>query len=210
MFVPTLRDVRQVMKKKGYKFFEKDVADYSDDYNLNIIGIRFDDSASNKFDDTLMFLYKVKNEMKLYACAATTDPGWYYMENPMNKEGCAIIAPGQYPKVWALGKHRGLYDALVQVGEFTIYRDNNKDHKLDKVKKQKITGAGLNLHCASQVGTSKQIDRWSAGCQVVASNTDYIFAMNIIKAARQKYGNMFTYTLLEKDDFELNDGIPII
>ena len=210
MFTPSLRDVTKVMKAKGYKFFDKDVVDYSDDYNLNIIGIRYDDNASNRFDDTLVIAHKVKGNMKMFACPFTTDPGWYYLEKLMNKEGCAIIAPGQYPGVWALGKHKGQYDALVQIGSFDIYRDNNRDHKLDKVKKQSVEGAGLNLHCASQVGTSKEINRWSAGCQVVAGIEDYKHVMLLVKLAVARYGNRFTYTLLEKKDFDVEVAKPLI
>ena len=44
----------QVMKKKGYAFFDRDKP-----YNLNIIGVRRVEGAiPNKFDDTIVVIYK--------------------------------------------------------------------------------------------------------------------------------------------------------
>jgi hypothetical protein len=52
---------------------------------------------------------------------------------------------------------------FAQVGAMKIYRDGNKDNKIDEVNVQ-VGLFGINLHRA---GLGSFIDNWSAGCQVV-------------------------------------------
>ncbi|MGB3207449.1 MAG: hypothetical protein WBB28_20885 [Crinalium sp.] len=46
---------------------------------------------------------------------ATADPGDYYIRKPMNPQGTAFIAEGQY-RAWQVGYHKGRVLALVQTG----------------------------------------------------------------------------------------------
>ena len=66
------------------------------DYNLNIIGIRADDRKSNTFNDLICLLYKTDGRWVLRKYAATTDPGLYYRQNPLNPRGTAILKDGYY------------------------------------------------------------------------------------------------------------------
>ena len=50
---------------------------------------------------------------------------------------------------------------------------------------------------------SKQVDKWSAGCQVIAANDDWHEFMDICRVARDKWSNSFTYTLLDSKDLDL-------
>jgi len=61
---------------------------------------------------------------------------------------------------------------------------------------------GINIHRATAKtgGKSTRVDRWSAGCQVIASNEDFAVFMKICRKARDLWGNSFTYTLLESKD----------
>lgn len=64
---------------------------------------------------------------------ATTQPGSYYTESPMNPDkGAAIIRLGQY-KAWQVGIHYGSgsdpHEALVQAAPITVYRDANQDYQ---------------------------------------------------------------------------------
>ena len=61
---------------------------------------------------------------------------------------------------------------------------------------------GINIHRANKWGTSVQIDKWSAGCQVIASNEDFLEFMTLVEKAKAKWGNSFTYTLIESRDIE--------
>ena len=59
---------------------------------------------------------------------------------------------------------------------------------------------GINIHRANKWGTSTQIDKWSAGCQVIANNEDFLQFMTLANSAKDIWGNSFTYTLIESSD----------
>ena len=135
----------------------------------------------------------------------TTDPGTHWVENVMiPKKGVAVLKPGQYRGAYQIDKHRGNYDALCQRGsEVTVYRDNNKDEFYDLSDDNTQTGYfGINIHRATaRAGkTSTQVDKWSAGCQVIASNDDWKTFIDICYKAKDVWGNNFTYTLIESKD----------
>ncbi|MEG4210407.1 hypothetical protein [Microcoleus sp. S13_B4] len=62
------------------------------------------------------------------AWEATTEPGYYYTDNPMNPNGAARIAFGQY-RAWQVGLHgySHPHEALIQVAPVRVYRDWNRD-----------------------------------------------------------------------------------
>lgn len=193
MMAITYNRLARTMNKLGHVFFE------GDDYDLNLIGIRSIDAHSNRFNDLVCAVYKAGGLTHVHAFAATTDPGVYYRNNPLNVKGTAIMKAGQYRGLWKLGKHQGRYDALVQQAPVTVYRDADKDDELDQA--MEATGHfGINLHRASAHGTSKQVDKWSAGCQVLACNTDFDLLMALCRKSEEKWGNSFSYTLINEDD----------
>jgi hypothetical protein len=61
---------------------------------------------------------------------ATTEPGFYYTDNPMNPKGAARIKFGQYT-AWQVGLHgySNPHESLVQVEEVAVHRDYNRDMK---------------------------------------------------------------------------------
>lgn len=193
----TAEMVKDAYQRNNYTFFE------NGDLNLNLFGIRTDNDDSNTFNDLIGLCYKENDIWQLKTYAATTDPGLYYREHPMNVNGTGILAPGQYAKAFRLGKHRGQYDALVQNVPFNLYRDNNKDAKLDMVGTPNPEMAGINLHRATGIPgkTSVQVDKWSAGCQVIASYDDFAELMSVVQRSAKKYGNTFTYTLFTEQQF---------
>jgi hypothetical protein len=180
-------------KSLGYAVFERDDLDY----NLNIVGIRKTNSQANSFDDALWVGWKYKGAWKSFQYPITTDPGTYYRLNPINVDGTAILAPGQYRKSHAIGLHRNSYSALVQVGTLKVYRDNNKNALLDHVNLTPASGTGINIHHASNTGTSTVVDKFSAGCQVFSNINHFNEFMSFCTKARELWGNSFTYTLLE-------------
>lgn len=193
MFLPTLSEVQHVMSRKNYKFFT------SRDYNLNIIGIRSSRVVTNLFDDTILVLYKIYNRWQTFAFPCTTDPGRGPMETPPVK-GRAVLAPGQYRSAYAVGKHKGTQEALVQVKPVTVYRDRNGDNVLDYINPD--TGLfGINIHWSNLSRTSVRVDNWSEGCQVGTGPEYREQFLCMLSAARIQYGNHFTYTLLEEADF---------
>mgnify|MGYP003113969824 FL=1 len=192
--------IEETVKDRGYNWFDKG------DYNLNIVGVRNSstgDEVTNKFDDKITLSYKVEGEWKFYSFDATTDPGKYWVENIMRVEGVACLKPGQY-KSYRIDKHRGIYDCLAQrEGEVTVYRDNNKDGCYDLDDNNTQTGFfGINIHRATARAGKKstQVDKWSAGCQVIASNDDWSEFIFACYKAREIWGNKFTYTLINSED----------
>lgn len=194
--IPIPAQIIQAMQFKGYRVF-----DTPDGYNLNLVGIRAKSAEPDKFDDLLCVLHRKGAAWCYEAMACTTDPGLYWLRNPMNVDGTAILKPGQYKGAFRIGLHQGKYEALVQARPLTVFRDNNRDGKIDTENMQEQTGMfGINIHHASGSGESTLVDRWSAGCQVVATPWDFAVLLAICKGAEHRDGNSFTYTLLGERD----------
>ena len=100
-----------------------------------------------------------------------------------------------------IGLHQAKYQALKQKAPVQVYRDNNRDTEYDLIEENLQEGIyGINIHRASKWGTSTQIDKWSAGCQVIANNEDFDRFMSLARKGAQLYGNSFTYTLIESNN----------
>lgn len=175
----------RAMKREGY------VVDTTGGWN--IVGIRANTGSTNTFDDELHIFRRVNGKWDHHAYAITTDPGTYYLNQPLNVNGTSAIAPGQYPNSHGFGLHRGSYEALVQKGTIRAYRDNDKDstYNFDPNSIVSCTGCGLNIHKAST--NSVVVDRFSAGCQVFARSADFDEFMRLMKTSGQ---SLFTYTLM--------------
>ncbi len=196
----TREQVQKAVELKDYRWFE------GGDYNLNIVGIRNSDTqgkVTNKFDDCVTVSYSVNGEMMFHCFGATTDPGSHWERNLMNKDGVAILVPGQYRGSHIIGLHQGKYEALRQKSPLIVYRDKNKDGVYDFTEESIQEGIyGINIHRATsrEGGKSTQIDKWSAGCQVIAANADFKLFMELTNKSAKLYGNSFTYTLIESKD----------
>lgn len=193
--------IEETVKDRGFAWFDKG------DYNLNIVGVRNSDTCNevtNRFDDRVTVSYKKDGIWFFSSYQATTDPGTHWVENIMRKEGVACLKEGQYRGAYRIDKHRGQYDALCQRGsEVEVYRDANKDKKYDLSEDNTQVGYfGINIHRATaRAGkTSKQVDKWSAGCQVIASNDDWNEFIFLCYKAKEIWGNSFTYTLINSED----------
>jgi len=188
-----IKALERIYKKKGFIFFKKGA------YNLNIFGVRINRTISNSFDDTLVIVYKDETGLWIIdRFKGTTDPGLYYSQTPLNVNGCAILAPGQYRGMWKIGTHKG-YPAFVQKSPCTVYRDNNKNGILDY--KNPHTGVfGINGHRAMANNVIARVGKFSAGCQVWASPWKFRCAINIARKAAKTHSNSFTYTLFEEGD----------
>jgi hypothetical protein len=189
-------DFEKLFKKKGYAFFTNGA------YNLNIIGVRAAGAQiTNSFDDVLLLIYKTPTgQWSKQIYQITTDPGRYYMLNPAQRKGTAILVPGQYRGAYEIGLHRGKYQALCQRKPLKVYRDDNKNEIYDYDQSKLDEGLfGINIHKAGAF--SKRVDTWSAGCQVFASDTEFKSFMNYCnKQIENGHGKTFTYTLLKEEE----------
>lgn len=194
----TIQLLRKAYADKGYKFFE------NGDFNLNIFGVRNSSRTSNTFNDFIGVVYKEKNEWIVQVWPATTDAGTHWLVRPMNVKGTALLVPGQYMQCWQLGKHRGEYEALVQIAPMKVYRDNDRDIILDLNPETIEQGLfGINCHRSNPRMESRQVDRWSAGCQVFQNPMGYMKFMKLVNISAKIWGEKFTYTLFDQTDFQL-------
>lgn len=197
----TPENLQSYFRAKDYKFF--DTPDKK--LNINIIGVRRDNQGTNTFDDYLLVMYRDKEEMITQRWEATTDPGKYWLENPMNPKGTAVLIPGQYRGTWKIGKHQNSYEALVQRKPVKVWRDNNKDEVIDYESFSTLNPVdegffGINIHRSNPYTESYVVNKWSAGCQVLKRVQDFVEFMDLCRQSSKIYGNSFTYTLIDEKD----------
>lgn len=192
-----VEQIKKVMQSKGYAFFT------NGDYNLNIVGVRSSKREANSFDDWMILCYKANGVWLTRIYPITTDAGTYWLKNPLDKRGTAILVPNQYRGVYSIDKHNGKYFALCQRnGKVKTYRDNDRDKILDMDASTITEGMyGINIHRSNPYTESVSVDKWSAGCQVFQSVKDFDQFMTICNKAKDLWGNKFTYTLLIEEDF---------
>jgi len=187
-----IRGLLSLMKSKGYQINDKP-------YQLNIVGVRADSNIPNKFDDKMYVFWNSENGWQGKYFTVTTDPGTYWLNNPMQKEGTAILKQGQYINSHKIGLHQGKYKALTQQKPVTVIRDYDRNALLDFNNGKEDTGLfGINIHRANATGTTKNIDKYSAGCQVFENADDFAKFLELAEKHNTMYGNNFTYTLVDE------------
>ncbi len=187
-----LSRIKSILRSKGLIL-------YTRPYELNIVGLRSASTTANRFDDQIHVFYRTEGiKWNYHVYKATTDPGTFWLKNPMQPQGTAILAQGQYVDAYRIGLHKGQYKALVQCRPVTIIRDYDRDAMLDFMNGMRITGLfGIDIHRAAKTGTTLTVDRYSAGCQVFADAVDFDRFMDLCEKHRKLYGNRFTYTLID-------------
>src|SRR5688572_33216886 len=129
-----LSKIKGLLRFKGFKLFTRP-------YELNIVGLRSKSTLPNKFDDALHVFYMVNaSKWEYHIFKITTDPGTFWLNNPMQPQGTAILAEGQYENSHAIGLHQGKYKALVQVNPIDVMRDYDRNAVLDFYNGQKESG----------------------------------------------------------------------
>ncbi len=181
------QEIEKMFTEKGYSFFKGEL-------NVNLFAIR-KKINTNLFDDELYLVFEEDGKQVVKQWACTTDAGVTYLKKPLNPYGTAIIVPGQYKGGYAIGRHHD-YEALRQAKPFKYYRDLNKDGKHDLSGKIYEETGFTNIHHAGV--DSAQVNNWSAGCVVLKRLKDFEELMAIMRKARDKWGNSFTFTLFSE------------
>lgn len=158
---------------------------------FQLIGVRSRNYVKNSFCDDFYLVSGVT----VYKFPGTTRPGSYYLLNLLSSKGTAILKPGQYLDKWVLGLHRGKYQAWVQRGPVTVFRDSDKDDLPEEGGAQETGLFGINVHRSNEFTISKLVDKYSAGCQVFANPKDFAIFVELSRNSGQK---TFSYTLLEE------------
>ena len=129
------------------------------------------------------------------------------MKIPMEQKlGTAAIKEGQYRGVWQFGRFRGA-KSLLQIREFTCYRDNNRDDVFDYLPDFTTKGLdGIHMHEHFQAEDVAQVvSNSSAGCVVPASRyLHYQFMWLCEQQIASGYGNTFTFTLFDERNLRRN------
>lgn len=192
-----IKRIKAIAQEKGHVL-------YTEPYRLNIWGFRANTEKPNVFDDELHVFTNI-SQTKIAKWAylvfkITTDPGTYWLRNPLNPQGTAILKAGQYKDTYRIDLHRNKYYALCQrLGKVTVIRDYDRDAILDFNNGKEATGMfGINIHRARKTGETYTVDKFSAGCQVFKNAEDFDFFMKLCEVHRKLYGNTFTYTLVDK------------
>ena len=133
-----------------------------------LVWIRTDKNLTNTFDD-FVAVYKGGNCVMALPCSTTA--GHYSIFKPVTYGG--ITGTGIVMEQQVIGSHQFITARdwrflwlnapyFMQVLPIDVYRDGNKDFKLDKVNRQFLLG-GFNFH---RGGVAAFINGWSAGCLI--------------------------------------------
>lgn len=166
----------------------------------------FNDDRPDEFNDTRLLLSFRHGKPEITdRWEGTTEPGTYYTVNPMNPNGAARIAFGQY-KAWQVGIHGNSepHAALVQVAPVPVHRDRNKDYA--RAGDQIFTGLfGINQHHGYDL-PRRSIGFASAGCLVGRTRRAHLQEfMDIVCQDKRYLANrnfMFPTTILWSGDLK--------
>ncbi len=189
--------LKHIARQKGFRIFKEP-------FKLNIWGVRSRSTRPNQFDDEMhVFFVGDRQPIKKwhhYVFSITTDPGTYWLKNPLHPQGTAMLAAGQYVDTYKIDRHRNKYYALCQrLGKVRVFRDYDRDALLDFNNGRPDSGMfGINIHRARKSGTTYTVDNHSAGCQVFQRANDFNFFMKLCEIHRKLHGNKFTYTLIDR------------
>lgn len=176
---PTIEKIHEVMKKSDMVVFDTP-------FSVTLGGIRTKDNKANTFNDWLFAsLFTKDGGLMSVVVEGTTDAGLYYRENPINKDGTAIIQHGV--------QHRGVYmyqnpnlnraqlghrgqEAFRQIDKMKYWRDADRDKYLDFDGEEQEENFYTNGHDMGSLG--KNVNKWSAGCWgATEENMETLFAM---------------------------------
>ena len=209
----TIKKLLAIAINKNYKIYD------SNEYDLNIWGIRSNNTDTSRYNDKMVVFRKCKqpsvpkvnlkdwqrtydNGWSIDIFTVTTDPSNRYLLKPLNSSGTAIVVPGQYINLWKKGFHQSKKDhpALRQVRPISVYRDNTRDFKLDYCGKIETGLFGINCHRAGSI-VNDLIGLNSAGCQVHKNKAHFeqVFLWLIDKAISVGIED-FTYTLITENE----------
>ena len=176
----TIEELKAQFQKHNYEWLP-----------FHFVGIRSTANLPNQFDDLFGMVYGDKVEW--FTC--TTNPGTHWLKNLLNPKGTALLKANQYKDTWSIGMHQGKYKAFCQAKPVEVFRDKNLDDKAEETATIDKGLFGINIHRANEKFTSKLIDKWSAGCQVLNNPADFAKILFAAESTKQKF---FTYTLLKE------------
>lgn len=186
--------------KKHFIALGPDVCNIAYIEGVNIDGSPNNDKMDFWNDRRVVFCINKKGAPQLLMNAsATTEPGRYYTNKPMNPKGAARIAFGQY-KSWCDGLHNGNQPALVQRDNIRVHRDFDKDGKRTNRDLIEIgRNFGMNQHSTFPGGSPENVGRYSAGCLVGQNFGTHLDFMALVRKDFRSINNrgyLFTSSII--------------
>ncbi len=143
--------------------------------------------------------------------AATTRPGIYYDENPLNPDGAAFISLTQFKNVWQVGIHGNScpHEALIQDGTIQITRDRNEIFQRSGYPIESGNDYGINLHGGYDMS---YVGRASAGCPAAQSMSGHLDEfMSLMKSdARYQADENYHFSATFLSGYELAKLFPLV
>jgi hypothetical protein len=196
MFKPTLEAITKVANERHFPIF---LSRNKFNYNLNIWGFRSPSENTKEYNDSCAVFYQnSRGQWNIEYFEITTDPSDLLLERPILNQGTAILVEGHHKALWVLGYHKGRYDhrALVQSKPCLVYRDNDRNSRINTNLPIEHGMFGINMHRASAVSNNRMIGLYSAGCQVHYNSRRFreVF-IPLAEASVSEGHNTFSYTL---------------
>jgi hypothetical protein len=130
--------------------------------------------------------------------------------NSILKNGLPILVPSQYIDVYYISQYRGSKSFSVIPGaNQLVWRDNdttnistfnpNNWSTPELITPNNTQDNGIKLHLGYPSG--KKVGNWSEGAQVFSNSENLNEFFELCEIHKSKYGNVFSYTLATKDDF---------
>ena len=190
--------VLQRVESLGFVVFK------DNNHDINLIAARNLNGRPNKFDDVLHVIFKEDHLFHHYEFVCTTDPGLYHLHSPSRVAGTAIVKHDQQVRSgFTFGQHKGQYDCLVPTKPIPVWRDHNKDNNLDH--QGNYTSSAIQIHRASAWRRSSLVNKWSAGCIVIADPESFSVFMNLMRLqVKAGLGDMFSLTVIGWPALELS------
>lgn len=196
----SIEKIEAVLEAKGYEIFHGK-------NDMNMIGIRIKgDENVDRYRHVILFIWDTEENNHdsriMVMFPVTTDPGKFYLENPINEKGTALLAEGQWKGLFKKGSHRGR-PALVQASPCGVHRDNNRDGYPDYGDVTDLDYGWFAINAHDRLSHGDLIGNASAGCQVYEYTLDINYCLGLLdRQIESNKGSTLTYTLLSSDDFK--------
>lgn len=194
MFKPTINQLKKVLAKKGFPFYEDGLP-----YHLNIIGIKNNSKSGGLFTGTIMVSYAdFLGKLTCDYFTALLKPVDILQLSSRNNKDIILLQEGHYPDSFEKRIEKG-GAKLVPIKVLRYLRGKFNPHFIAS----KGTRAGIpNIRIEGHLGffSPETIRVWSNGSQIIEKG--YEILLYLIEKAIQNHGNIFSYTLLNRKDFD--------
>ena len=156
-----------------------------------LLGVQSNEDKFDIFDDKF---YLFKGKQFVLATTGTTNAGKtaIFGFEKYNKKGVGVIKTNEwYDELWQSGLHHGKMKALRQINPIKLFRDNNKNTKIEEIGEVYNEIVMCNFHTNDYNPLTKLvkwiIGGWSACCQVCNNPMDYYSILELVGKQKVSY-----------------------